>query len=744
MPSKSIHARHWVEPLEPRQLLSAGLLDTTFGSKGFATVSKSGFTFFGDAVAPAAQGKIIVAGLAFTKTQSFPAVARYNPDGSVDKTFAPDHSGLSISEFTGTEHVSVAIQSDGKIVVACTSKDTATDGSPLTRAMLLRFNANGSPDPSFHSPFSFVGSYDFDGNNDTHANALAIQHDGKIVFAGDTGLDAFVVRLNSDGTLDKSFDGSGVNFFDQDDVAAASTLAIDYTGSASTNPNYGKIIMAGDAFIFDSNTFRFLIARLTTSGHLDSSFHHNGKLASAFLSEDKESFANAIDILPNDQIIIAGSVKQDEGDNSDFGIIRLNSNGSGDSTFGPSNGQLAVDFGADDIPTSIITSQTGELIVGGGSDSNAALVMIKTSGFIDTAFGPNGNGKVITTRPGTHTFASGMAMTLNGKFFAAGGDGLNVSRYFDRAPSTFSISAIVPNASETGPTPAVFTISRPEVLNTTTRVFFQASGTATSPFTLIKKFEDYIGITAPPPPGIGQPLFPPNTAYVDIPAGKKSVTFAITPKDDSFVEGNESVIFTLERDRSYDIASGHGVATATIHDNDVPAGTTLTDTADAYVHDGTTAGSNFGTATDLEVKHGGSGFNRVTYIKFDLSSVSTINSVKLNLFGKLSDTQNASIATSLFSVADTSWSETGINFNNAPAAASSALASATIAGTALTMYQFDVTAYVKAQLAAGHKVVSFALKTSASTSSFVQFNSREAGQQRATTGSYLNSHSTHH
>ena len=138
MPSKSIHARHWVEPLERRQLLSAGLLDTTFGSKGFATVSKSGFTFFGDAVAPAAQGKIIVAGLAFTKTQSFPAVARYNPDGSVDKTFAPDHSGLSISEFTGTEHVSVAIQSDGKIVVACTSKDTATDGSPLTRAMLLR------------------------------------------------------------------------------------------------------------------------------------------------------------------------------------------------------------------------------------------------------------------------------------------------------------------------------------------------------------------------------------------------------------------------------------------------------------------------------------------------------------------------------------------------------------------------------------------------------------------------------
>jgi hypothetical protein len=130
------------------------------------------------------------------------------------------------------------------------------------------------------------------------------------------------------------------------------------------------------------------------------------------------------------------------------------------------------------------------------------------------------------------------------------------------------------------------------------------------------------------------------------------------------------------------------------------------------------------------VKKSGSGFNRVSYIKFDLSGVTAFNSVKLNLFGHVSDTQNPSIATSIFSVADTSWTETGINFNNAPVTGGTALASATISGTTAKLYAFDVTAYVKAQFAAGHKVISFAVKNPSTSNSFVMFNSREAASNK--------------
>ena len=169
-----------------------------------------------------------------------------------------------------------------------------------------------------------------------------------------------------------------------------------------------------------------------------------------------------------------------------------------------------------------------------------------------------------------------------------------------------------------------------------------------------------------------------------------------------------------------------------ILDNDITASTTLKTTADAYVRDGSDATTNFGSATDLEVKKAGSGFNRITYVKFDVSSVSAIGSAQLQMFGGLSDTQDPSISTSLFTVADTSWTESGINFNNAPAVSSSPLLTTTITGNTAKTYTFDVTSYVQAQKAAGHNIVSFAFKDSASSNSFVKFNSKEAGSNPPT------------
>src|SRR4029077_12977003 len=134
-----------------------------------------------------------------------------------------------------------------------------------------------------------------------------------------------------------------------------------------------------------------------------------------------------------------------------------------------------------------------------------------------------------------------------------------------------------------------------------------------------------------------------------------------------------------------------------VKDNDNSAFLPLNPTADAYVHDGSTAGTNFGTDPQLQVKKGGSGFNRVSYIKFDLSSVGTITSAQLQVLTRLSDTQNASIDTSVFSVADTSWTETGINFNNAPAAGPTPLATTKITGVGGDIYIWDVSSYVKAE-----------------------------------------------
>ena len=176
-------------------------------------------------------------------------------------------------------------------------------------------------------------------------------------------------------------------------------------------------------------------------------------------------------------------------------------------------------------------------------------------------------------------------------------------------------------------------------------------------------------------------------------------------------------------------ASSH--VSVTILDDDAPAtGATLSATADAYVKDGTSAGANFGSTLDLQVKFGASGFNRQSYLKFDLSSVSTINSVKLQMFGKLTNANQTNLLTSLFSVADTSWTESGITFSNAPVSSASALATATILDTTLRLYEFDVTAYVKAQKALGHNFVSFVFKNTANSLPVIAFNSREAANSQ--------------
>ena len=98
----------------------------------------------------------------------------------------------------------------------------------------------------------------------------------------------------------------------------------------------------------------------------------------------------------------------------------------------------------------------------------------------------------------------------------------------------------------------------------------------------------------------------------------------------------------------------------------------------------------------------------------------------MNLFGQLNNTAATNVLTQVFAVSDTSWSETKITFNNKPAIGATALASATIADTTPRPYSFDITAYIKAQLAAGHKVITLALEDPSITSPFVSFNSREA------------------
>jgi hypothetical protein len=156
-------------------------------------------------------------------------------------------------------------------------------------------------------------------------------------------------------------------------------------------------------------------------------------------------------------------------------------------------------------------------------------------------------------------------------------------------------------------------------------------------------------------------------------------------------------------------------------------GAVLNPTADSYVRDGSSANTNFGTVTPLEVRTSSNGQNRDAYFKFDVTGITGVTLVKLRVNANLSG--SGTVAASAYAVPTTTWTETGITWNNKPALGSS-LASVTVSGTAYVWYEFDVTSYVQSEQAAGRNVVSFALHATTTSNRLISVKSRESASQK--------------
>jgi uncharacterized delta-60 repeat protein len=716
-----------IEVLESRRMLSAGALDPSFNGDGEATANFGGeVTVNANDLAVQTDGKTVVVG--GSSALDF-AVARFNIDGTPDTTFGSNHIGTVLTPGSGpSEATAVAIQTDGKIVVAgitgssddLGSSDGLGSGDDFE---VMRYNANGTLDTSFDHDGKVTFNFGNFVDNGYSVGAIAIQADGKIVVGGGairgSGLalytDEFAVaRLNTNGSLDSSFDGDGkktISFGNEDTL---SSLLI-----------RGTTILAVGTSAGGSPSSKVAIAAITHAGGMDNTFNGDGKFT-AVLPGESYSTARAALVQPDGKIVIVGAGGVDENSPLNLEMARFNANGGEDTTFGAAhNGWVKTNLGGSyETGFGVITSVDGGLIVGATSGGFDQFLGYSANGVPDATFGTNG--KVIEKFGG----GGGLVAGPGRRFVTAGGSEFHTARLLEANANLVSVASLNPTASEAGPTPATFFVYRSERLPTPLSVYLSISGTATSQLTRVPFAKaDYTGVTAPPPPGIGGAggnTVPagPNIAWVVIPANQTFAEVTITPIDDAIPEKTETAIFTILNNPAYDL----GTPTSTtlfILDNDSTS-TTLNATADSYVQDGSAAGTNFGWATNLVVKDGPTGFNRYSYVKFDLSNVSTISSVQLQLYGNLSSAQNASVATDVYSVADTSWTESGITFNNAPPAGPNPLAATTITGTGGAEYTWDVTAYVKAQKAAGHNIVSFVLKDPLASDSAVILNSREA------------------
>jgi serralysin len=403
-----------------------GDLDPTFGGGDGTVTTDFGGTDPARAVAVQSDGKIVVAG----GNGDF-ALARYNQDGSLDTGFGGD--GTVTTDFGGTDSAkAVVVQPNGKIVVAGTSSSSFA---------LARYNQDGSLDTGFGGGDGLVTTA-FPGSEGDEANALVLQPNGKIVAAGTSSSSFALARYNQDGSLDTGFgggDGLVTTAFPGSEGDEGNALVL--------QPN-GKLVAVGTTHIPPHGRGSFALARYNADGALDTGFGGGDGLATGVDNNQ----ATSADLAPNGQIVVAGGWES-------FRVARFNSNGSVDTGF-DGTGALFPDYkGTARLAYAVQVQKDGQVVAAGyvnddaASETDFAVARFDTDGSLDASFG--GDGMVTTDFSGGSDYARDIALQPDGKVVVAGrtessGSDFAVARYEGNAQSSSAAVGPVPPPSPGG------------------------------------------------------------------------------------------------------------------------------------------------------------------------------------------------------------------------------------------------------------------------------------------------------
>ncbi|MBI2440392.1 MAG: hypothetical protein HYV35_03370 [Lentisphaerae bacterium] len=455
---------------------TTGTLDTTFSGDGKAVVNITGSRDYGSKMAIQADGKIVMVGGYYNNNDFL--IARFTTAGALDTSFSGNGWDLPVASDGGNNTgytLDVAVQDDQKIVVVGATVGSIT---PVNLDFtILRYATNGVLDTSFGAagkvvtPIGYATDYalsvlaqpdgkivvagyanvtnnyydfalaryhsdgrlDFkDGKTYTDIQAstdqirgLAIQADGKIVGAGGgydgSYYDFAVARYTTNGDLDCSFGytNSGRRYTT---INSGTELAY----AALVQPD-GKTVAGGYTIYYPStpDSNRFALLRYTTNGGMDGSWGSGGIVQTSF-TNSQLAYCLSIAQQPDGKIVAAGYATS--ATVYDFALARYNTNGTLDTSFGPNgDGMLTTSFGSGfDYATAVALQADGKIVVAGNTlvsvanSNDFALARYLTNGTLDTSFGTNGTGLMVTPIGTNNDVANAMAIQSDDKIVVAG------------------------------------------------------------------------------------------------------------------------------------------------------------------------------------------------------------------------------------------------------------------------------------------------------------------------------------
>ena len=329
------------------RLTTAGVLDTTYGSSGSTTDT---YLIDPAGIALDSNGKALVVGT--TDSGGDLTLARYSTTGDLDTTFGT--SGVVEVAMSGTASGGrdIAVQTDGKIVVL------SVDAAVL---VIHRFSSAGVLDTTFGTSGK-VTTTAAPGSSDR----LLLQSDGSVLLTGVVSSNAGVLRYTSAGVLDTTYDTDGIATT-SGHVLRAMALQSD-----------GKVVTAGD-----DGSSSALVARRTTTGALDTTFDTDGVFSFSVPGLSKPA-VRAVVMDSSSKVLLAGR-QNDTADSSVIFIARLTTTGALDTTFA-TDGIVSFTTVASKGTSSaqaMAVDTTGRAVVGGaivdGSDVDAVVLRATTA-----------------------------------------------------------------------------------------------------------------------------------------------------------------------------------------------------------------------------------------------------------------------------------------------------------------------------------------------------------------------------
>jgi uncharacterized delta-60 repeat protein/uncharacterized repeat protein (TIGR02543 family) len=369
--------------------------------------------------------------------------------GDLDISFSND--GYDIPGLTDATARAVVIDNSGRSIVV-----GSVLGVDEYNFLVIRYNSDGTLDDTFDGDTAMgngIVETDVSPTYNDAAYAVAIQSDGKIVVAGETnnfgGSDSVLVRYNTDGTLDTTFGGSGIVTTDVSGTSEGdgfNSVAI-YPGTA---PKAGYIVAGGYADSV-SEGYNFAMAQYDTTGTLDGGFDSDGRFTQSLTTYDDQINALAID--SSNRIVVAGDSDSDP----KFTVCRYDDTGMFDPVFNspgaPKTSNLASVTLTDESAMALAIQSDGKILVAGyaqnsGGDYDVAVLRLLSDGSdLDTGTGgfAGGTGYAMTDIGGLSRNDYGYAMTLEsgGDIFVGGYQNNGVPSWNDFAILKYDTNGVL-------------------------------------------------------------------------------------------------------------------------------------------------------------------------------------------------------------------------------------------------------------------------------------------------------------